>query len=167
MCGNALRCAAKLVWERRGQLLPDWLWAAKNEDGKNDRNVLYIETPAGTHTHTRHTRYRTRAEIPHTAQRHAYKFACRNNGGSPDCHRRRRSRHGHPGRHGQARLCPECRAVHPALRRHRLAAEQGHGRPPCPRGRLRLRGGHLPVFVADRWGAYRVWAKWSVSLFAA
>lgn len=48
MCGNALRCAAKLVWERRGQLLPDWLWAAKNEDGKNDRNVLYIETPAGT-----------------------------------------------------------------------------------------------------------------------
>ncbi len=59
MCGNALRCAAKLVWERRGQLLPDWLWAAKNEDGKNDQNVLYIETPAGTRT-APHTHYRTR-----------------------------------------------------------------------------------------------------------
>ena len=38
MCGNALRCAAKLAWERRRQLL----------SASVDEPVLVVDTPAGT-----------------------------------------------------------------------------------------------------------------------
>jgi len=47
MCGNALRCATKLVWERRHQLLPDWLWG-HNHASSNGGPTLCVETPAGT-----------------------------------------------------------------------------------------------------------------------
>jgi diaminopimelate epimerase len=48
MCGNALRCVAKLAWERRRQLLP----SASNEGGaglagSTDEPVLLVDTPAG------------------------------------------------------------------------------------------------------------------------
>lgn len=46
MCGNALRCATKLVWERRHQLLPDWLWG-HNHASSNGGPTLCVETPAG------------------------------------------------------------------------------------------------------------------------
>lgn len=40
MCGNAVRCAAKLVWERRSELILH---------GKTDGEaVLTVDTPAGT-----------------------------------------------------------------------------------------------------------------------